>query len=542
MTTQHSTRSPAGSRIGVLANTLIVAGGYLLSRLLGLGRDIIISYQFGTNAELDAYRAAFGIPDLIYLVVAGGALGSAFIPVFSELLQQRKEDAWRLASGVLTLMSLALVVGCVLIAILAEPLVALTVGSGFDQEQRALTAHLLRLLLLQPVLLGLGGLAKATLESFDRFTLPAIGSNLYNLGIIGGALLAPWLGIDGLVWGVIAGAALFLIIQLPGLRAVGAHFLLRSSDGANQRLFDIPGLAQIARLILPRLFGQSVWQINLIAITSFATLLGSGAVAANGYALQLMMLPHGLLALSLGTVIFPQLARSFAAGEQEAFRTSATSAIRTVLFLALPASVMLGVLGVPVVRVLFERGAFDAASTALTSEAVQYYMFGLAAFTASEIAVRTFYAMQDTKTPVLIGSVAVACNILLGWIALSIDLGLRGLALAFSIANTIEALLLVLLLGRRVGGFGKEFWWGIGRMVLATAVCLIALIGVSIASASVVPFIRATTAYRWPADFLLLAGWLVLAGGVGGAAYAGAAAALRIPELRATIGRFRRNR
>src|SRR3712207_3486449 len=214
------------ARLGPLANTLIVAGGYLLSRVLGLARDVIISYQFGTGRELDAYRAAFGILDLIYLVVAGGALGSAFIPVFAGFLaEDRAEDAWSLASGLLNLALAALLAACALIALLADPLVALTVGSGFDPDKRALTAHILRLLLLQPVLLGLGGLAKATLESFDRFTLPAIGSNLYNLGIIGGALLAPWLGIDGLVWGVIAGAALFLLVQLPGLRGVGARYV-----------------------------------------------------------------------------------------------------------------------------------------------------------------------------------------------------------------------------------------------------------------------------------------------------------------------------
>src|SRR5579859_5712427 len=283
------------ARLGALANTLIVAGGYFLSRVLGLIRDVVILNQFGTGASLDSFRAAFGILDLIYLIIAGGALGSAFIPVFSGLLgDEQRDEAWTFASTILNLALLAMVLACILIALLADPLVALTIGRGFDPEKRALTAWILRLLLIQPVLLGVGGLAKATLETFDRFTLPAIGSNLYNVGIIiGAAALAPWLGIAGLVWGVVLGAVLFVLVQLPGLRQVGARYrpVLR---------IDLPAVRQVGRMLGPRLFGQSAWQLNLIATASFASLVGSGAVAANGVAFQLMLLPHGLIALSLG--------------------------------------------------------------------------------------------------------------------------------------------------------------------------------------------------------------------------------------------------
>src|SRR5262245_33464207 len=241
---------PARGRLGPFLNTIIVAGGYMLSRLLGLGREVIISAQFGTRPELDAYRATFSILDLVYLVIAGGALGSAFIPIFTGFLtEEREEDAWRLASNILNLALVALLAACVLIALLAEPLVAWTIGSGFDEQKRALTVHILRLLLIQPVLLGLAGLAKATLESFDRFTLPVVGANLYNVGIIGGALLAPWLGIDGLVWGVLGGAALFLLVELPGLRGIGARYT------PTWRL-STPGIRQVGQLIGPRLFGQ----------------------------------------------------------------------------------------------------------------------------------------------------------------------------------------------------------------------------------------------------------------------------------------------
>ena len=532
--TSTPNRGPAPhARLGPLANTMIVAGGYLFSRVLGLARDVIILYQFGTSREIDAYRAAFGILDLIYLVVAGGALGSAFIPVFAGFLsQQQEEDAWRLANSIVNLALVALLAACALIALLADPLVALTIGSGFDAQKRELTAYILRLLLIQPLLLGLGGLAKATLESFDHFALPASGSNLYNVGILGGALLAPWLGINGLVWGVVAGAALFLLVQLRGLREVGWRYRPALS-------FTAPGVAQVGRLLGPRLFGQSAWQIGLIALASFASQLGEGAVAANAAALQLMMLPHGLIALSLGTVIFPQLARHHATGDTIALRRVTLGALRQVLFLALPAAAILGWLGVPIVRALFERGRFTATSTALTAQAFNFYALGLAAFAAAEILVRAFYAMRDTRRPVYVGVLVVALNIGLGWGLLRLGAGLRGLATAFSVATTIEAALLLALLRPRLGRLGGDFWRALATMLLATLVCSAVLLALRQASAAWLPFVMPGDTYRWPDDFLPLVAWLACVATVGAAVYGGVAALLGLEEVRATWARLR---
>jgi putative peptidoglycan lipid II flippase len=525
-------RAAARPRFGPLVNTMIVAGGYLLSRALGLVRDVIILGQFGTGREIDAYRATFGILDLIYLVIAGGALGSAFIPVFTGFLSEKQEaDAWRLANAVLNLALIALLAACILIALLADPLVALTIGSGFDPAKRALTAQILRLLLIQPVLLGVGGLAKATLESFDRFALPAIGANLYNLGIIGGALLAPWLGIAGLVWGVVAGAALFLLVQLPGLRGVGWHYIpiLR---------FDAPGVRQVWRLLGPRLIGQSAWQIGLVAIASFASQLGEGAVTANAAAIQLMMLPHGLLALSLGTVIFPRLARYYAAGDIASLRAVALGAVRSVLFLALPAATLLALLSTPVVRALYQRGRFGAISTALTAEALTFYALGLAAFAAAEIIVRTFYAMHDTRTPVYVGVGAVLMNIVLGWTFLRLGLGLGGLALAFSTANIAETITLLALLSGQLGALGSAFWHAIGRMALAALAFGAALLGALRLSEAALTFLRPGDTYHWPADFLSLVAWLAVVCSAGTAIYLGGAAALGVEEVRILIGKI----
>lgn len=523
--------APARARLGPLINTLIVAAGYLLSRVLGLIRDIIISAQFGTLPEYGAYRATFNVLDLIYIVVAGGALGSAFIPVFSGMLEEhREDDAWQLANGLLNLALIGLVLACVLIGVLAEPIVSYTIGVGFQPEQRALTVLLLRLMLVQPVLLGLGGLAKATLESFDRFSLPAIGANLYNIGIIGGALLAPWLGIYGLVCGVIAGAVLFLLVQLPGLLRTGARYMPTLALG-------MPGLRRVGRLLGPRLFGQAAWQVNLIAIGSFASLFGAAAVAANGYALTLMLLPHGLIALSLGTVMFPQLARLHAAGNTAGFRETTLASLRSVLFLALPAAALLAVLAAPVVRVLFERGQFTAESTALTAQVLVFYALGLAAFAGAEIIVRSFYAMQDTRTPVLVGCAMVALNIGLGWALLRAGAGLPGLALAFSTANTAEAATLLLLLERRLGHLGGAFWRALGAMALATLAAAGAVFALHALSLPWLPALAPTLAYRWQSDFIPLTIWLAVAGALGGLVYGAVAALLRLDELQTLRGR-----
>ncbi|MEM8534584.1 MAG: murein biosynthesis integral membrane protein MurJ [Chloroflexota bacterium] len=533
-TTDSSPPTPSPRRWSAFLNTFVVAGGYLLSRVLGLIRDIIIANEFGTALELSAYRAAFGVLDIVYLVIAGGALGSAFIPVFTTFLtNQKEEDAWRLASSLLNIILVGLLAACALIAIFAQPIVALTVARGFEPESQELTAQLLRMLLIQPALLGVGGLAKATLESFDRFALPAIGANLYNIGIIGGALLAPafGIGIYGMVWGVIVGALLFLVIQIPGLIAVGVRYT------PTFRL-STPGLWQVARLLGPRLFGQSAWQINLIVIISFASVVGEQAAAANAYAFQLMLLPHGLVALSLGTVLFPQLARHFADGDIDTLRATVLNGIRSVLFLALPAAVLLGILRVPIIELLLQRGDFTGESTMLTAEALGFYAIGLAAFAASEIIVRTFYAMQDTLTPVLVVIVTVIVNMILAWLFLGF--GLAGLALAFSLANMLEMVALLVILQQRLGSFGTAFWRSIGGMIVATLAVGAVLLALLALSTPQLPFLESALLYRWPDDFVLLTIWLACALGISSLAYGSITALFGLNEVTTTWQRLQR--
>ncbi|MBM4414384.1 MAG: murein biosynthesis integral membrane protein MurJ, partial [Chloroflexi bacterium] len=418
----------------------------LLSRVLGVVRDIFITAQFGTSNVVDAYRAAFAVPDLIYLVVAGGALGTALIPVYQQQQHAHPSAGWKLINAVIN-MSLPLLVGISVMAwIWAEPLLLLTTARGFTNETQMLAVDLMRILLLQPILLGIGGIIKATLEAHDNFRIPTVGSNLYNIGIIiGVAILAPSWGIYGVVYGVVLGAAIFFVVQIPSILRLGWRWQFAG--------YKTAGLREIWQLLLPRIFGQSVWQINLAVMISITSTFGVGAVAATGYGMQIMLLPHGLIGLSIGTVMFPLLARLFVTKQFETFASHASTALQSVLAVTLPASVVLFLGAESIVSLLYQRGSFDVNSAALTAQAVRGYALGIAGFSLAEIAVRIWFSLQNTRLPVVVGIITVFLNLSLAWFFTRTDSLIENvfiITLIFSITNTIEAVLLILLLKRQL--------------------------------------------------------------------------------------------
>ena len=527
------------ARVSPLINSIIVMGGYLLSRVTGLLREVAISAHFGTGAELDAYRAAFKVTDFLYLVVIGGALGSSFIPVFLQVWNHDGEErAWRLASAVTT-WALLILAGCSgVLFIFAAPFTNWLWGKGFDASGLALITQLTRLFLLSPLLLGLGGLAMAALNARDRFTLPALAPAIYNIGIILGALLlAPRLGVWGLALGVVGGAALYLLVQIPALWQLGMR--LQPTLGRELRELQV-----IARQMAPRVIGQSAAQASIL-VTALLTArqgVGAGQISGLDYAYQLMLLPFGIFSLSLSTVAFPRLAQLYAEGQLDTLVANVRRTLAIILFLTLPAAIALWVLGVPLVRLLFQRGAFDETSLGLTLGPLLGYASALPAFAASEILIRTFYAMQQTRPPVLIGLLQVGLNILLGSLALRAGGGTAALALAFSLANNTESLLLFLLLGRRLPGIwrNRTLIHSISASLLAALILGAALLTLRQLSIPLLPFLAAGAPYLWQRDLAALVGWLALAGAVGGALYIGVATALGSPEPRRVLGRLRR--
>ncbi|MBI5652175.1 MAG: murein biosynthesis integral membrane protein MurJ [Chloroflexi bacterium] len=459
---------------------LIVMLLFVASRVLGLLRDVVISHQFGTARALDAYFAAFTIPDFIFNVLAGGALGSAFIPTFAAALANDAHRAWRLARAIIALTFFLMTALAIVLAIFSPPLVAIAVAPGFTPADQELTATLMRAMLLTPIVFGVSGIIMGILNAHQHFILPALAPALYNAAIIAGALwLAPTLGIYGLVVGVVAGSILHLAIQLPWfLRFQISDFRFQNLkfEILNLKSYDV---REVAHLFLPRTLGIAAVQINFVVNTILASTLPIGSIAALGYAWRVMLLPVGVIGQSLATVVFPTLSAQTARQERAAFRATFSIALRATLYLTIPASVGLFILGAPFIALLFQRGQFTARSTADTAFALQFFALGLFAHSALEIITRAFYALHDTRTPVIVGIGAMALNVALS-IALIAPLAHGGLALANSIATILETLTLLAILHRRLGDIdARQIAISTARILAASLVMTIALIAIT---------------------------------------------------------------
>ena len=452
-----------GPAPSLATNAAIVASAFVASRLLGMLREIVIAARFGTSPAYDAYVGAFRIPDLLFLVVMSGAFGSAFIPVFGAFMSRGETDrAWKLASALLTWTLVMLGAAAGLVIVLAGPLMRYVVAPGLSEEQLKLATNLTRMLLLSPLLLGLGAAFKGMLEAQERFILSAYAPVFYNLAIAFGAIfLAPSFGVYGLALGVILGALLHAGIQFWGLWRGGMRLRLT----LNRR---VAGVRQVGRLMAPRVFGQAAFQLNFIVMTNFASRLGASYVGALNYAYQLLTLPYGVLALSLATVLLPLLSRQYAAGAVGEMKATLARSLTPLVFLTLPAGVGLLSFRVSIVQVLFQFGSFDAASTALVADALAYFSFALLGLSVVEAVTRAFYAMQDTRTPVIASVATIAINIALSAI-LAPRMGHSGLALSFALTTTGEMVILLLVLRARIGGWDRATWGAVARAFVAAA-------------------------------------------------------------------------
>lgn len=511
----HPTPGGTGRAIARAAGLVMVL--FILSRLTGLARQVIIGALFGTSPAYDAYVAAFRLPDMLFQLVAGGALVSALLPTYTTLrTREGAARGWQLASEVATLVILVLIVAAALMALLARPLVTHILVPDFPPSQQMLTASLLRILLISTVIFGASGLSMSILNAHHHFFLPALAPVLYNLGIILGAvMLGPRWGVYGLAWGVVMGAAMHFGVQVPGLRGVGMRFRPAFS------LAD-PAVRNVLRLMGPRVVGLAAVQVNFLVNTILASGLSAGSLSALDYAFRVMLLPLGIFAQAVATVAFPTFAQQIADDNVAGMRHTLAGLARVILFLTVPATVGLLVLARPLVIVLFQRRAFDATSTQLTVVALQAYAIGLCGHALVEILARAFYSLHDTRTPVVIGVSAMALNIGLNvwWVRVW---GHSGLALANSVATLLEALSLYLILGQRIGGLlTREMSLALGRQIVAAVGMGAILVGLA-------PFLAARGAFLW-----LTAGVLV-----GGGAYIGLAALLRAPEIAQVVSLVR---
>lgn len=453
--------------------------GMALSSLTGLATTILVSNSFGTSADLDAFYAANRLTEIIFNLMAGGALASAFIPTFTEFLTLRKrEKAWRLAASVGNIVALVLTLVSLLAAISAPWLVENILAPGFeDPAQIELTANLLRIMLISTILFGISGLIMGILNAHQHFAFPALAPAAYRIGwILGVVFLVPSLGIFGLAWGVVIGASLHLIVQLPSLLKVRPIY---------RRTFGLqdPAVRQVGSLMVPRLVGVAVVQINFLVNTIIASGQPEGSLAALSFALQLMIMPQAIIAQATAIAALPTFSEHVARKEYEQLSSSLSNALRGIIFLALPASLGIILLRKPLVSLLLERGAFSDSSTELVAWALLWYGAGLVGHAILEIIVRGFYAMKDTRTPVLIGTLAMSINLVLSLLLSSLfeRIGWAphgGLALANSLATAIESFALILILRRRIpnlnlGTFAKRLLPMVGGVALMSLALLI---------------------------------------------------------------------
>lgn len=494
---------------------LLIIAGTVLSRVFGFVRETVIAYQFGATAQTDAYLVATVIPMALSGLVAG-AVAVAFIPVFTEYrLKAGEGEAWTIASAVINLTALVLVAGTAL-CLLAAPLLVPLLGPGLAPEAKVLAVHLSRLLAPTIIFTGLVGLASTVLNAYRHFTYPAFSGLLYNFGMIGGALLLGGLmGISGLVVGAVAGAA--------------AHLLALSVPLADKKTYyrptlkglSHPGVKQIGLLVLPFIVGSAAGQINLLVDRVLASGLAEGSISALNFAVRVMQLPLGIFAGAAATAAYPFLAEQAAGENANDLRRTFSEGLRMLWFIVFPLSMGLVVLGQPIIRLLFERGAFDAAATQMTAVALLYYSLGIFAHAANALLVRVYFALQDIATPVKLGLLAVGLNIVLNLILVRY-LAHGGLALASSIAAMVNCLLLAHHLRRRLGHLDGQ------RIVRSAG---------KFAAASLVMGVMVAAAYSYSASFFdaaLLTHRLLQVGGLialGGAVYLGAAALLRTEEL-----------
>lgn len=426
---------------------IILGAASLLSRVIGLIRDRTFAHLFGASDILDAYYAAFRIPDFLFNILLAGAISVGFVPVFLAVWKKSQAEAWRITNGLFTLAALLLGVVSLIMMIAARPLVH-WITPGFTGEKLALTIQLTRIMLLSPLILGISGIVSSVLHSFKNFTLFALAPLLYNLSVIAGAIwLVPLCGPVGLAWGVVIGGLLHLGIQLPALRAQGWTFKPSFAWAGEVRT--------IIGLVIPRTFSQATQQINFLIVDRTASTLAAGSLTIFYLTHNLYYVPIGLIGQSFAVAAFPTLATLAADKNWVEFKNHFSRTVRQILFLILPIMLLFIVLRAQIIRVAFGSGAFNWDNTAVAADTLGMLALSLAAHCLFLMTARALYALQDTWRPFLISLIGVIATAVLssplahGW-------QLEGLAFALSAAIILQSALLWMTLHHRLKGLNEK--------------------------------------------------------------------------------------
>ena len=485
----------------------------LVGKVLGLVRDMMLGHNFATGMESTAFQVASRIPRTFFDAIFASAISASFIPVFADRMEKHgKDDAFRLSHGFFTWVGLLTAAFSLLGIAFAEPIVGL-LADGFDQETAALCASLLRILFPTVLFTGLAFSMVGVLQSMEEFYIPAAMSAVSNgIIILYYLFFCRQFGIYGLAWAFVIGWAAQAVIQMPWLRRHGFRYRPRLRH---------PGLKSVFLLMLPVMVSTWIQPVNQLISTRFATHLFSGAGAsAMDYANTLYTMISGILVLSITNVIFPEMSRLSTGGREEALGRLIGSSLRGMLFLLLPMMAGLMLLSEPLVRLLYEWKSWDSFSTVITARALRFMSLGMVGYGVQNVLSRAFYAGQDGKTPLISGAISIGINLIL-CLLLTDRLDVAGLSLATAVSSTVAAVVLLIpTLRRYPGALNREFWTGLLKMVLATALM-----------AAVVAGLYGVLAGRFSdglAGRLLLLGVPTMAGIL---VYFAAALLLRLPEL-----------
>jgi putative peptidoglycan lipid II flippase len=501
----------------------------LVSRLLGLGRETVLAYQFGQDSLTTHFRAAFNVPDLISQVIAGGALSSVFIPVFADYWNQKREDeAWKTFGSILSIAAVVVAFLVVLGEVGVIPLTAL-LNRKFDADAVQETAQITRILLPVQWCLLTGGLMMGTLYARKRFLVPGLAPLFYNLGQIVGCLIGGHLyphqarGIAFMAWGALIGAIIgSLVLPVWEIQRTGVQWRLGFA-------LRHPGVMRVGQLMLPVILGQSLAQLNLWLTARFTGDDFRLSALTNAY--NLTQAPIGIFAQAFGIVLLPTISALAAQKDWTGFREEISQGLRRVFFLTIPASVLMAALAYPLTRVFFKGGAFTEESVPVAAVSLVCYSLATFAWSGGSILQRGFWAVQDTKTPIFITTPLVLAFI--GLSAVYSRLypgGYAGYALITSLLGIISMSLFLLRLQKRVGGLNMR-----GIVVSALKIALASLLAGAVTYALSVPL----QAYL-PSDKLGSLLVVIIAGGAGVVVYALFAVILRISELQGIKALFRR--
>ena len=504
----------------VLKSTSLISALTVVSRIFGYVRDRRISFLLGTGDLADAYSIAFRIPNTLRRLVGEGAVSAAFIPVFTQYMAEKREEMWEFVNAILSAAIVAMSI-VVIAGILLSSYIVGFFAIGFDDQKLEATTTLNRIIFPYIGFVSLSALAMGVLNSFGRFGASAFAPVLLNVSIIALSFLSDWFPNPAmaLAVGVVLGGILQIAIQIPSLLKTGWRL---------RWLWDLahPGLRRVAALIGPRLFGIGIVQIDVLVGTQFASYMIEGSVASIGLADRVMELVLGGYVIALSTAVLPLLTRQAAGNRIEDMKNTLSFSMRLVLFITLPATVGLILLRVEIIEVLFEGGEFDQQSIELTAWALMFFAVGLSAFSIIKIIVQAFYALHDTRTPVVIGLISLLVNIVCNFLFFR-WLRNGGPPLATSVAAFFDTFALMLVFRWRHGSLGL-------RAVGCS--CLRFLAASVIMGAAVYAFIQVPGVYagEWTQRAISLAVAIALAAGV----YFGVARLLRVRELQEMGGMF----